>query len=413
MTMIQQLFKLRGELPPRTFMLIEIIGVIVLLVIWQLVASIGTTQRADVAAQNAVVYYEHGLGDDKTAAKPYILLYDRPLQAETLVPLVKSLSGSGSPLVLFSAEPNQRVLQFLSETQPSVPLVGVRIAGSAADTYRRVADFAGATLLDNAYFAEIDSSIELSPNVMGRAALLRINPDQSLSLENRQELVSNSLLPSPIEVVQAFKPLLQRDNLVGNTAFSVYLNLLGYLLATLIALPVGFAIGLFPIFRALFHRNIDALRFVPLTAVTGLFIAWFGIETQMKVAFLAFGIIVYLLPVVVQRVREVEEVYVQTAYTLGASKWQQIRTVFIPAVLSRVSDDVRVLVAISWTYIIVAELVNANSGGIGALAFKSARQSSIDKVFALLLVIIIIGFIQDKLFLLLDRILFPYKSNKG
>ena len=116
---------------------------------------------------------------------------------------------------------------------------------------------------------------------------------------------------------------------------------------------------------------------------------------------------------VVQRVREVEEVYVQTAYTLGASKWQQIRTVFIPAVLSRVSDDVRVLVAISWTYIIVAELVNANSGGIGALAFKSARQSSIDKVFALLLVIIIIGFIQDKLFLLLDRILFPYKSNKG
>ena len=90
-----------------------------------------------------------------------------------------------------------------------------------------------------------------------------------------------------------------------------------------------------------------------------------------------------------------------------------MKQVFIPAVLSRVSDDVRVLVAISWTNIIVAELVNANSGGIGALAFKSARQSSIDKVFALLLVIIIIGFIQDKLFLLLDRILFPYKSNKG
>ena len=153
---------------------------------------------------------------------------------------------------------------------------------------------------------------------------------------------------------------------------------------------------------------------MPLTAVTGLFIAWFGIDSEMKIAFLAFGILVYLLPVIVQRIDEVEEVYVQTAYTLGASNWQQIRTVFIPAVLSRVSDDIRVLVAISWTYIIVAELVNANSGGIGALAFKMARQSRIDKVFAILLIIIAVGFLQDKLFKLLDRLLFAHKyQTKG
>ncbi|MBP6665218.1 MAG: ABC transporter permease subunit, partial [Chitinophagales bacterium] len=141
---------------------------------------------------------------------------------------------------------------------------------------------------------------------------------------------------------------------------------------------------------------------------------WFGLGSSMKVAFLAFGIIVYLLPVVVQRVLEVEDVYVQTAYTLGATKWQRIKSVFIPAVLSRVSDDIRVLVAISWTYIIVTEVVNANSGGIGALAFKMARQSQIDKVFAILLVIIIVGFLQDLLFKLIDRLLFDFKyQTKG
>ena len=76
--------------------------------------------------------------------------------------------------------------------------------------------------------------------------------------------------------------------------------------------------------------------------------------------------------------------------------------------MHKLSDDIRVLVAISWTYIIVAEMVN-KSGGIGALVFASARQSRMDKVFAVLLVIILIGFVQDRLFKLADRMLFPSK----
>jgi NitT/TauT family transport system permease protein len=224
-------------------------------------------------------------------------------------------------------------------------------------------------------------------------------------------LVPLSLFPSPASVLHAFKELHFEDALVRNSLFSIQLNLLGYIEAIAIAIPLGFIIGLFPLFRGLFNRNVEALRFVPLTAVTGLFIAWFGIETNMKVQFLAFGIIVYLLPIVVQRIDEVEEVYLQTVFTLGASKWQIIRTVYIPAVLSKVSEDIRVLVAISWTYIIVAELVN-KSGGIGSLAYIAARQSRIDKVFAILIVIIFIGFVQDKLFVGLDKLLFPHKVKK-
>lgn len=409
MPTLSQLFKLRGELPPNTFLLIEIIGMVLILVLWQLIAGIGSTKQ-EALGQEATVYYNHATSGT-TLEMPYVLLYDRsPIRTEQIEPILKSLSSNNIPLLLVTGEPNQRALQFLSDLYPQVPLIGVKTGSNKAATYERIGNFTGATLLDATYFADTDSTQELATNLLGRVHTLQINADNTVLLQNRQELINNSLLPSPIEVVQSFRPLLQKDNLLGNTAFSIYLNLFGYLLAVIIALPLGFVIGLFPVFRALFNRNIDALRFVPLTAVTGLFIAWFGIETKMKVAFLAFGIIVYLLPVVVLRVREVEEVYVQTAYTLGANKWQQIKTVFIPAVLSRISDDIRVLVAISWTYIIVAELVNANSGGIGALAFKSARQSSIDKVFAILLVIIVIGFIQDKLFLLLDRVLFPYKA---
>jgi NitT/TauT family transport system permease protein len=221
-------------------------------------------------------------------------------------------------------------------------------------------------------------------------------------------LVSEQLLPSPIAVIGSLPQLHFNDALVRNLGYSMYLNVLGYVEAILICLPIGFIIGMFPFFRGLLSKQVDAIRFIPLTAVTGIFIAWFGIDDVMKVQFLAFGIIVYLLPVVVQRVEEVPIVYQQTAFTLGASRWQQFTTVFFPHVIGQLINDVRVLVAISWTYIIVAEMLN-KTGGIGGLLFTASRQGRMDKVFALLFVIILVGFIQDKIFEWFDRVLFPYK----
>lgn len=201
-------------------------------------------------------------------------------------------------------------------------------------------------------------------------------------------------------------------NLVSNSWFSIKLNFYGYIEAVLISLPLGFIIGLFPIFRGLLSGYVNALRFLPLTAVTGIFIAWFGIEIGMKTHFLAFGILIYLLPVIVQRIDEVEKVHLQTIYTINANSFQQFIHVYLPSVLSRISDDIRVMVAISWTYIIVAELIN-KEGGIGAMIFTANKQSRMDMVFALLLIIIIIGYLQDVLFKSLDKLMFEYKYDSS
>ncbi|NJN77179.1 MAG: ABC transporter permease subunit [Saprospiraceae bacterium] len=173
-------------------------------------------------------------------------------------------------------------------------------------------------------------------------------------------------------------------------------------MAIAISIPVGFLLGLIPLFRGLFSKIVDSFRFIPLTAVTGIFILWLGMENQMKVSFLAFGIIVYLIPVVVQRINEVEDVYLKTVFTLGATNWQTIRSVYIPAVISKLSDDIRVLTAISWTYITIAEMLNQN-GGIGNMIWMARRQSRLDKAFAMLIVIILIGIVQDRVFLWLDK----------
>lgn len=224
-----------------------------------------------------------------------------------------------------------------------------------------------------------------------------------------EPIVPPNALPKPWRVIAAFGDLLRDNDLFRNTTLSLSLNLAGYVEAVLLALPIGFIIGLFPLFRGMFQRQVDSIRYVPLTAILALFITWFGIGTPMKIHFLAFGIVIYLLPIIVQRIDEVNDIYVKTVTTLGATDWQTIRTVFFPAVLSKLSDDIRVLTAISWTYIIVAEMIG-NEGGLGALIYRAGqRVGRTDKVFAILIIIILIGIIQDKIFLKLDRILFPHK----
>ena len=128
---------------------------------------------------------------------------------------------------------------------------------------------------------------------------------------------SIAIFPTPLQVLGSLPELHFQDLIVVNTLYSIKINLLGYLWAIALALPLGFALGLFAPLGAIFNRILEAIRYIPLTAVTGLFIAWFGIYMNMKVQFLAFGIFVYLLPVVVERVRELDDVYVQTAQTLG------------------------------------------------------------------------------------------------
>ena len=207
---------------------------------------------------------------------------------------------------------------------------------------------------------------------------------------------------------KSFKHIFTHDNLISNIIYSMKLNIAGYAKAILFSIPVGFLVALIPLVRSMFSKYIDALRYVPLTGLIGVFIAWFGLESGMKINFLAFGIIVYLLPIVVIRVYGTEKVYIDTLFTLGANSWQTFKKVYWPSVISRLFDDIRVITAISWTYIIVAEMQN-NEGGIGAMVYASAKQSSLDRVFAVLLIIVIIGFLQDILFKWADKKLFKFK----
>jgi len=232
------------------------------------------------------------------------------------------------------------------------------------------------------------------------------------------EIIRPQILPNPVDVLYSYPDLWQNSDLLWNTWYTIKLNLLGYFYALIIAIPVGLVVGLFPVTKALFSKYFDAIRYLPIPAVSGIFIAALGIGFEMKASFLAFGIIIYILPVVVQKIIDLqnpsnskEYVYLQTIETLGATPWQKFRYVYFPYVMHKISTDIINLTAISYTYIVIAESLN-KEGGIGSLISIMSRQSRIDAVYALLFLIIAIGILQDFLLRKLDVAIFPYKYNK-
>jgi NitT/TauT family transport system permease protein len=226
---------------------------------------------------------------------------------------------------------------------------------------------------------------------------------------NGQPLVPRSILPSPIAVLQALVYLHEEQGLVRSAAYSFWRITSAFILASLVAIPLGILMGSFPLIRAWIEPLSGPLRYLPISAVTGLFILLFGIEERMKIAFLFFGSVVYLLPIVVESVAAVEDIYVETAQTLGAKTWQTVRFVLAPAAWPQIFDAMRVIYGVGWTYVILAELINARYG-LGNLITIAYKRAHLDWAYALVFVILLLGIATNEIFRQIGRSLFAWRQ---
>lgn len=227
------------------------------------------------------------------------------------------------------------------------------------------------------------------------------------------QLLPRGIMPSANETLMSNIELWNRHHAVSHLWKSFKINMGGYAIALTVSLPVGFVLGLNQPMRALFFIPLAALRYVPVTALLGVFIAFFGDGSPMQMAFLGAGIAVYLIPTTVQRIDEVtqERLRIDTLATMGATRWQIIRHGYIPAVLEKLSADIRVLLPLSWTYLIAVEYIRVENGGIGALIGSfGGRFHRVDKQFALLCWLLVFSVLQDLAFIQIIRFLFPYKA---
>jgi NitT/TauT family transport system permease protein len=222
-------------------------------------------------------------------------------------------------------------------------------------------------------------------------------------------LAPADFLPSPTEVVRGTLQLFLKYDLGLAIFVSTRRIALAFLLASAVALPLGVLMGAFTPVNRLFEPIVSPLRYMPISAFIPLLILWFGIYEKQKIAFLFLGVFVYLLPVVVTAIRSVPEEYVQTALTLGASRGQVVRTVLLPAAAPEIFDSFRVMNAISWTYVILAEAVNPEYG-LGYMVELARTHQKASWSFAGLLVIGGIGLLTDFLIMSTSRLLFRWRE---
>jgi NitT/TauT family transport system permease protein len=222
-------------------------------------------------------------------------------------------------------------------------------------------------------------------------------------------LVSNFFLPPPHEVVKSLLYLVFEHGLLSAVGVSSLRILKAFALSVGVALPLGILMGSFEAVNRFFDPILAPMRYLPITAFIPLLILWFGIEEGQKIAFLFLGTVVFLLPVVVDAIRVVPEELVQTAFTLGASRFQVIRTVLIPAALPQIFDSFRVMNAIAWTYIILAEIVNPKNG-IGYVLRLAEQHLKPSWSFAGILVVGVIGLLTDLLIRGVNRLLFSWRE---
>jgi len=222
-------------------------------------------------------------------------------------------------------------------------------------------------------------------------------------------LAPADFVPSPTEVIRGTLQLFIQYDLAEAILISTRRIVLAFLLAAAVALPLGVLMGAFTPVHRIFEPIVAPLRYMPISAFIPLLILWFGIYEKQKIAFLFLGVFVYLLPVVVSAIRAVPEELVQTALTLGASKLQVIRTVLLPSALPEIFDSFRVMNAISWTYVILAEAVNPEHG-LGYMVELARTHQKASWSFAGLIVIGGIGLLTDQIIHGVSSYLFRWRE---
>jgi len=228
-------------------------------------------------------------------------------------------------------------------------------------------------------------------------------------------LVPPSKLPSIADVGQAFLHLAWDDERLESplgeaTLYSVMRVGVAAVLVVIIGVPLGVLMGASPRINAFLSPLIDPLRSAPVVAILPILVMWFGIEEKMKIIFLFIGAVVFLVPMVRDAMTAVSQQYWVAARDLGATEWEAVRHAVLPMAKPRIADAIIVSISVMWTYITVAEYVNAESG-LGRLIQNARRFSAMDQVFVGIFVIIALALITFSVMTFIKRRLYPWESD--
>lgn len=226
-------------------------------------------------------------------------------------------------------------------------------------------------------------------------------------------LIKPLFLPSPMGVINALLTML-REGFTGVSFWEhIWVSTLrvfgAFLLACVIGIPLGIAMGMNPIARGIFDPPIEFYRPIPPLAYLPLMIIWFGIDELSKVLLIFLSVLAPLVLGARAGVRSAAIEQIHAAYSFGATRWQVIRMVVLPAAMPEIFTAMRVGIGFGWTTLVAAEMVAATSG-LGYTVLSASRFLQTDIVIMGIVVIAIIAYAFDHLVRFVERRVVPWKG---
>lgn len=221
-------------------------------------------------------------------------------------------------------------------------------------------------------------------------------------------------LPAPHQVAQALytsfiTPPAQKDGLWLHQSLwqSIKVIFWGFLISSLIGLPLGILSGTYSAISRLFEPFIEFFRYLPAPAFGALAVAILGIYGGPKIAIIVIGTLFQQVLIIANTTRKLDYALIEAAMTLGTNKFKLLRHVILPGVLPELYRDQRILLGWAWTYLIVAELIGTSSG-ITWFITQQARYEHFENVYAAIMMIGFIGLGSDLILAWLGKHLFPW-----
>jgi taurine transport system permease protein len=220
-------------------------------------------------------------------------------------------------------------------------------------------------------------------------------------------------LPSPMGVIDAFLTML-KDGFTGASfwehTFVSTMRVFGaFVLACIIGIPLGIAMGMSPFARGVFDPPIEFYRPIPPLAYLPLMIIWFGIDELSKVLLIFLSVLAPLVLGARAGVKSAAIEQIHAAYSFGASRWQVIRMVILPAAMPEIFTAMRVGIGFGWTTLVAAEMVAATSG-LGYTVLSASRFLQTPIVIMGIVVIAAIAYAFDHLVRFVERRVVPWKG---
>ncbi|MBO0906037.1 ABC transporter permease [Jiella sp. MQZ13P-4] len=219
--------------------------------------------------------------------------------------------------------------------------------------------------------------------------------------------VNTLFFPAPSDVAAAMVHMFRDQDLAWHAAVSTARVWSAFLIAAVMAIPMGILMSSYRVIGAASEPVIDFIRYLPVPALVPLAIIWFGVGEETKIFLLWLGTFFQLVLLVADDMRRVPQEYVEITQTLGASHYQILRDVAFRAMLPSLVDNLRVTLGWCWTYLIIAEIVAASSG-IGFVIWAARRYMKTPEVMAGVVLIGIIGLASDQILRAVHRRMFRY-----